>query len=136
MATYAQPQYSDHPTIDALTCGTLCFQITVAKNHSQKVADFTALKAARLPACNLNNYVEPPLNDGVRPLHIIVTTPDRFDTCYQKQSAKNQGPAPVQTGVMKVDLSAALDRLRRELGGAAVGLDDLKAMAIDTDVQE
>jgi hypothetical protein len=60
-------------------------QITVAKNHSQKVADFTALKAARLPACNLNNYVEPPLNDGVRPLHIIVTTPDRFDTCYQKQ---------------------------------------------------
>ncbi len=37
---------------------------------------------------------------------------------------------------MKVDLSAALDRLRRELGGAAVGLDDLKAMAIDTDVQE
>jgi len=52
------------------------------------------------------------------------------------QSAKNQGPAPVQTGVMKVDLSAALDRLRRELGGAAVGLDDLEAMAIDTDVQE
>jgi len=60
-------------------------QITVAKNHSQKVADFTALKAARLPACNLNNHVKPPLNDGVRPLHMIVTTPDRFDACCQKQ---------------------------------------------------
>jgi len=60
-------------------------QITVAKKHSQKMAGFTALKAARLPACNLNNYVEPPLIDGVSLLHMIVTTPDRFDTCYQKQ---------------------------------------------------
>ncbi len=37
---------------------------------------------------------------------------------------------------MKVDLSVAFDSLRRELGGAATGLDDLEAMAIDTDVQE
>ncbi len=37
---------------------------------------------------------------------------------------------------MKVDLSAALDRLRHTLGGAAAGLDDLEAMAIDTDIQE
>lgn len=63
----------------------VCLQITVAKKHSQKMAGFTALKAARLPACDLNNYVEPPLIDGVKLLHMIVTTPDRFDTCYQKQ---------------------------------------------------
>lgn len=49
------------------------------------MAGFTALKAARMPFCNLNNYVEPPLSDGVKLLHMIVTTPDRFDTCYQKQ---------------------------------------------------
>ena len=49
------------------------------------MAGFTALKAARLPSCDLNNYVEPPLSDGVKLLHMIVTTPDRFDTCYQKQ---------------------------------------------------
>jgi len=60
-------------------------QITVDKKHSQKMAGFTALKAARLPACNLNKHVEPPLSDGVRLLHMIVTTPDRFETCYQKQ---------------------------------------------------
>ncbi len=37
---------------------------------------------------------------------------------------------------MKVDISAALERLRHTLGGAAVGLNDLEAVAIDTDVQE
>ncbi|DBA79232.1 TPA: hypothetical protein ACH3X1_009046 [Trebouxia sp. C0004] len=66
IATYAQPKYSNHPTFDALNCGTLCFQITVAKKHSKKMECSTALKAARLPACNLNNYVEPPLVDGLR----------------------------------------------------------------------
>ncbi|KAL3160457.1 hypothetical protein ABBQ32_010775 [Trebouxia sp. C0010 RCD-2024] len=136
MASYAQPKYSNHPTFDALNCGTLCFQITVAKKHSQKMAGFIALKAARLPCCNLNNYVEPPLSDGVKLLHMIVTTPDRFDTCYQKQNVKKQGAAEFQTGVMKVDLSAAFDRLRQELGEAAAGLNDLEAMAIDTDVQD
>ncbi|DBA86407.1 TPA: hypothetical protein ACH3X2_005644 [Trebouxia sp. C0005] len=85
MATYAQPKYSNHPTLDALNCGTLCFQINVGKKHFQKMAGFTALKAARLPACNLSNYVRPPVTDGVRLLHIIVTSPDRFDICYQKQ---------------------------------------------------
>ncbi|DBA92682.1 TPA: hypothetical protein ACH3X1_002893 [Trebouxia sp. C0004] len=105
--------------------GVCQLQITVAKKHSQKMAGFTALKAARLPSCNLNNYVEPPLSDGVKLLHMIVTTPDRFDTFFQKQ-----------TGVMKVDLSAAFGRLRQELGEAAAGLNDLEAMAIDTDVQE
>ncbi len=52
------------------------------------------------------------------------------------QNVKKQGAAQFQTGVMKVDLSAAFDRLRHELGGAATGLNDLEAMAIDTDVQE
>ena len=52
------------------------------------------------------------------------------------QSAKEQGAAQFQTGVMKVDLSAAFHRLRCELGGAAAGLDDLEATAIDIDVQE
>ncbi|KAL3160359.1 hypothetical protein ABBQ32_14129 [Trebouxia sp. C0010 RCD-2024] len=136
MASYAQPKYSNHPTFDALNCGTLCFQITVAKKHSQKMAGFIALKAARLPCCNLNNYVEPPLSDGVKLLHMIVTTPDRFDTCYQKQNVKKQGAAEFQTGVMKIDLSAAFDRLRQGLGEAAAGLNDLEAMAIDTDVQD
>ncbi|KAL3159354.1 hypothetical protein ABBQ32_14138 [Trebouxia sp. C0010 RCD-2024] len=136
MASYAQPKYSNHPTFDALNCGTLCFQITVAKKQSQKMAGFIALKAARLPCCNLNNYVEPPLSDGVKLLHMIVTTPDRFDTCYQKQNVKKQGAAEFQTGVMKIDLSAAFDRLRQGLGEAAAGLNDLEAMAIDTDVQD
>ena len=42
------------------------------------MAGFTALKAAKLPACNLNNYhnVEPPVIDGARLLHMIVVTPD------------------------------------------------------------
>ncbi len=52
------------------------------------------------------------------------------------QTVKKQGAAQFQTGVMKVDLSAAFDKLRRKLGGAAAGLNDLEAMAIDTDVQE
>ncbi|KAL0033403.1 hypothetical protein WJX77_007985 [Trebouxia sp. C0004] len=60
--------------------------ITVAKKHSRKMAGFTA-QAARLPACNFNNYVEPPLIGGVRLLHVIVTTPDRFNTCYHKQAS-------------------------------------------------
>ena len=49
---------------------------------------------------------------------------------------QKQGAAEFQTGVMKVDLSAAFDRLRQELGDAADGFNDLEAMAIDTDVQE
>jgi len=52
------------------------------------------------------------------------------------QNVKKQGAAQFQTGVMKVDLSVAFDGLRHELGGAAAGLNDLEAMAIDTDVQE
>ena len=52
------------------------------------------------------------------------------------QTVRKQGAVQFQTGVMKVDLSVAFDSLRRELGGAAAGLDDLEAMAIDTDVQE
>ena len=68
-----------------MTFGVGWLQITVAKKHSQQMAGFTALKAARLPSCNLNNYVEPPLSDGVKLLHMLVTTPDRYDTCYQKQ---------------------------------------------------
>ena len=27
-ASYAQPKYSNHPTFDALNCGTLCFQVS------------------------------------------------------------------------------------------------------------
>lgn len=88
MATYAWPRYSNHPTFDESNCGALCFQITVAKKHSQKMAGFTALKAAGLPACDVNSYVKPPLIDGFKPIHMIVTTPDRFDTCYQKQTVK------------------------------------------------
>ena len=42
------------------------------------------------------------------------------------QSAKTQGAAQFQTGVIKVDLSAEFDRLRCEVGGAAAGLHDLK----------
>ncbi|DBB04071.1 TPA: hypothetical protein ACH3X1_013124 [Trebouxia sp. C0004] len=50
--------------------------------------------------------------------------------------ALNCGIVCFQTGVMKVDLSPAFDRLRQELGEATAGLNDLEAMAIDTDVQE
>ena len=28
MASYAQPEYSNHSTFDALNCGTLCFQVS------------------------------------------------------------------------------------------------------------
>ena len=53
------------------------------------------------------------------------------------QNVKKQGTAEFQTGVMKVDLSAAFEGLRQELGEeAAAGLNDLDALAIDTDVQE
>ena len=52
------------------------------------------------------------------------------------QNVKKQSAAGFQAGVMKVDLSAAFDGLRQQLGEAADGLNDLEAMAIDTDVQE
>lgn len=52
------------------------------------------------------------------------------------QSVRKQGADEFQTGVMKIDLSAAFDRLRQELGDAADSLNELEAMAIDTDVQQ
>ncbi len=60
-------------------------QLTVAKKHSEFMGGFTALKAAALPTCNLDSFVHPPLLDNSKPTHMIVTTPDRFDTCYLKQ---------------------------------------------------
>jgi hypothetical protein len=60
-------------------------QVTVAKKHSEFMGGFTALKAAALPTCDLNNFVHPPLMDNSKPIHMIVTTPDRFDACYLKQ---------------------------------------------------
>ena len=51
------------------------------------------------------------------------------------QTVQKQGTAQFRTGVLKLDLSAAFDRLRLELGEAASELDDLEAMAIDADVQ-
>ncbi|DBB00231.1 TPA: hypothetical protein ACH3X1_014060 [Trebouxia sp. C0004] len=35
MDVYAQPKYSNFPTFDALNCGSLWFQVTVAKKHSE-----------------------------------------------------------------------------------------------------
>lgn len=58
------------------------------------------------------------------------------NSCLHVQNVNKQGAAPFQTGVMQIDLSAAFDRLRHKLGGAAAGLNDLEAMAIDTDTQE
>ncbi len=52
------------------------------------------------------------------------------------QTVQKRGTTQFQTGVLKLDLSAAFDRLRLELGKASSGLDDLEAMAIDADVQQ
>ena len=57
-------------------------QITIAKKPSECMGGFKALKAASLPTCNLSKFVELPLKDNSMPIHMIVTTPDRFDTCY------------------------------------------------------
>ena len=65
-------------------------QVTVAKKHSEFMGCFKALKAAALPTCNLNKYVRPTLHDNSKPIHMIVTTPDRFDTCYVKQVSCNR----------------------------------------------
>ena len=68
--------------------GLLCLsgrRSLLPKKQSQKMAGVNALKAAGLPACRLNHYVDPPLIDDVQPIHMIVTTQDRFDTCFQKQ---------------------------------------------------
>ena len=51
---------------------------------------FKALKAAALPTCDLNKFVHPRLQDNSKPIHMIVTTPDRFDTCYLKQVSYNR----------------------------------------------
>jgi hypothetical protein len=40
------------------------------------------MEASELPACSLRN---PSLIDDMKPVHINATTPDNFDTCYQKQ---------------------------------------------------
>ena len=60
-------------------------QVTVAKKHSEFMGGFKALQAAALPTCNLNKFVHPTLHDNSKPIHMIVTTSDRFDTCYLKQ---------------------------------------------------
>ena len=65
-------------------------QVTVAKKHSEFMGGFKALQAAALPTCNLNNFVYPTLHDNSKPSHMIVTTPDRFDTCYLKQVSYNR----------------------------------------------
>ncbi|KAL0026287.1 hypothetical protein WJX77_008360 [Trebouxia sp. C0004] len=122
--------------ISATLCNYLVPKITVANKHSQKMASFNALNIAGLPACRLNDYIEPHLIDDVKPIHMIVTTPDWFDTLYQKQSVRKQDSAQFQTGVLRLDLSSVFDRLRLELGEAASGLDDLEAMAISADVNE
>ena len=59
--------------------------MTIAKKHSEFLAGVKALKAARLPRCDLNKFVQPPLHDNNKPIHMIVTTPDRFETCYRSQ---------------------------------------------------
>ncbi len=61
---------------------------------------------------------------------------NRHQSCLSVQTVKKQAAAQFHIGVLKLDLSSAFDSLRHELGGAASGLDDLEAMAIDTDVQE
>ena len=65
-------------------------QVTVAKKHSEFMGGLTALKAAALPTCDLNKFVHPTLRDNSKPIHMIVTTPDRFDTCYLKQVSYNR----------------------------------------------
>ncbi|KAL0044441.1 hypothetical protein WJX82_006838 [Trebouxia sp. C0006] len=70
-------------------------QVTVAKKHSEFMGGFKALKAAVLPTCDLNKFIHPRLQDNSKPIHMIVTTPDRFDTCYLKQK---QGSPMFQRG--------------------------------------
>lgn len=65
-------------------------QVTVAKKHSEFMGGFKALQAAALPTCNLNKFVHPTLHDNSKPIHMIVTTSDRFDTCYLKQVSYNR----------------------------------------------
>ena len=60
-------------------------QVTVAKKQSEFMGGFKALQAAALPTCNLNKFVHPALHDNSKPIHMIVTTSDRFETCYLKQ---------------------------------------------------
>ena len=56
-------------------------------------------------------------------------------SCFCMQGVQKQGTAQFHTGVLSLDLSSEYDRPRAKLGDAASGLDDLEAMAIDTDVQ-
>ncbi|KAL0035645.1 hypothetical protein WJX79_005512 [Trebouxia sp. C0005] len=114
MDVYAQPKYNNFPTFDSLNCGCLWFQVTVAKKHSDFMGGFKALQAAALPTCNLNNFVHPTLRDNSKPIHMIVTTPDRFETCYLKQ--KQSKGSLFQRGVMKLDLSSAFGQLQHKLG--------------------
>ncbi|KAL0026854.1 hypothetical protein WJX77_006659 [Trebouxia sp. C0004] len=100
--------------------------VTVAKKHSEFMEGFKALKAAALPTCDLNNFVHPTLPDNSKPIHMIVTTPDRFDTCYLKQK---QSSCLFQRRVMNLDLSSAFGRLQLKLGTSAVGLENVEAMA-------
>ncbi|KAA6429193.1 MAG: hypothetical protein FRX49_00589 [Trebouxia sp. A1-2] len=119
MDVYAQPKYNNFPTFDSLNCGSLWFQVTVAKKHSDFMGGFKALQAAALPTCNLNNFVHPTLRDNSKPIHMIVTTPDRFETCYLKQ--KQSKGSLFQRGVMKLDLSSAFGQLQHKLGNSASG---------------
>ncbi|KAL3132928.1 hypothetical protein ABBQ38_006842 [Trebouxia sp. C0009 RCD-2024] len=133
MDVYAQQRHSNFPTFDALNCGSLWFQVTVAKKHFEFMEGFRALKAAALPRCNLNKFVHPPLHDNSKPIHMIVTTPDRFDTCYLKQ---RQSSPLFQRGVMKLDFSSAFGQLQLRLGDSATGLEGLEAMAIDSAIED
>ena len=65
-------------------------QVTVAKKHSEFMGGFEALKAAALPTCDLNKFVHPTLHDNSKPIHMIVTTPEGFDTCCLKQVSYNR----------------------------------------------
>ncbi|DBA86734.1 TPA: hypothetical protein ACH3X2_005425 [Trebouxia sp. C0005] len=134
MDVYAQPKYNNFPTFDSLNCGCLWFQVTVAKKHSDFMGGFKALQAAALPTCNLNNFVHPTLRDNSKPIHMIVTTPDRFETCYLKQ--KQSKGSLFQRGVMKLDLSSAFGQLQHKLGNSASGLENVEAMAIDSAVED
>ena len=65
-------------------------QVTIAKKQAEFMGGFKALQAAVLPSCNLNKFVRPILHDNSKPIHMIVTTPDRFDTRYLKQVSYNR----------------------------------------------
>ncbi|DBA80026.1 TPA: hypothetical protein ACH3X2_007524 [Trebouxia sp. C0005] len=134
MDVYAQPKYNNFPTFDSLNCSSLWFQVTVAKKHSDFMGGFKALQAAALPTCNLNNFVHPTLRDNSKPILMIVTTPDRFETCYLKQ--KQSKGSLFQRGVMKLDLSSAFGQLQHKLGNSASGLENVEAMAIDSAVED